>query len=65
MVKHFEKLMQNWSQNNNTFLILTIGTICANKQPAKNISNQIEPTTIITDRINLQFMSLMIGGDHN
>ena len=65
MVKHLKKLVQNWSQNNNTFLMLTIGTTYANKQAAKNISNQIELTTIITDRINLQFKSLTIGGDHN
>ena len=31
----FQELVQKWSKNNNTFLMLTIGTTSAKKQTAK------------------------------
>ena len=50
---------------NNTFLLLTIVTISAKKQTAKNKWQKITPATMITDRIKSQYMLLTIGGDHN
>ena len=52
-------------KKNNTFLLLTIVTISAKKQTAKNKWQKITPATMITDRIKSQYMLLTIGGDHN